>query len=293
MVKSMTGFGRGEYLEEGLHFIVEIKTVNHRYNDIIIKKPKNLNYIEEKIRKTIKNHIKRGRVEVFINLEYVDESNIFIKPDIQLAMSYINAINQLSKETGVKNEITIESLLKFPDILKIEQVDDDETRLWNTLKKALLNALENLNKMRINEGNELMYDILERNKYIKEMVLKIEDRSNFVVIEYKEKLLNRIKEIIDDTFKLDENRLENEIVFYADRSSITEEIVRLYSHINQLNEILTYNEPIGRKLDFLVQEMNREINTISSKSSDVNISKLVIEIKSEIEKIREQIQNIE
>ncbi|KPU28281.1 hypothetical protein TR13x_02800 [Caloranaerobacter sp. TR13] len=293
MIKSMTGFGRGESRDNIRHFIVEIKSVNHRYNDIIIKMPKHLNYIEDRIRKHIKSKISRGRVEVYINLEYIDESGIKVQVDLPLAKSYKEAVEILNENLYIKDKITIDLIAKFPDVIRVEKKEDDEDEVWNCLKNGLEEALNKLIEMRIREGQELAKDIRLRAKNIVDIVKTIETRSPEVVLEYKNKLRNRIEELLGESYELDESRLANEVAFFADKGNIDEEIVRLYSHVNQLISTLDVDVPVGRKLDFLIQEMNREANTIGSKASDIVITNKVVELKSEIEKIREQIQNIE
>ncbi|QIB26265.1 YicC/YloC family endoribonuclease [Caloranaerobacter azorensis] len=293
MIKSMTGFGRGESRDSVRHFVVEIKSVNHRYNDIIIKMPKHLNYIEDRIRKHIKNKISRGRVEVYINLEYMDDSTAKVQVDLPLAKSYKEAIEMLNEKLDIRNKITIDLIAKFPDVIKIEKQEEDEDEVWNCLKNGLEEAINKLIEMRIREGQQLAKDIKMRAENIMDIVKAIEIRSPEVVLEYKNKLKNRIEELLGDNYELDESRLANEVAFFADKSNIDEEIVRLYSHINQLISALDSDVPVGRRLDFLIQEMNREANTIGSKASDIIITNKVVELKSEIEKIREQIQNIE
>lgn len=293
MIKSMTGFGRGEY-NDGVHnFLVEIKTLNHRYNDIVVKMPKHLNYIEDNIKKTIKEVINRGRVEVYVGLEYEDDNNWEVQVNTTLAKSYKEALDTIVKELEIDQEITLKDIIQLPDLIKVERQKDDEDRLWICLQTALNAALESVLKMRIAEGKELEKDIRNRVLTISDLLASIENRSNLVVEEYKIKLKERAEELIDCEYKIDECKLENEVVFFADRSNITEELVRFSSHINQTIECLNSNEPVGRKLDFLIQEMNREVNTIGSKSCDIEIAQAVVEIKSELEKIREQIQNIE
>lgn len=293
MIKSMTGFGRADNNDGYRQFTVEIKAVNHRYNDIVIKKPKHLNYLEEKIRKFIKSKIKRGRIEVYIHLENIKDNEVYVKPDINLAKSYKSALQTLCEELKLDNNISIDMFMRFPDILNIEKKEDVEDEVWECLKGALEISLEKLQEMRIKEGEQLAKDINDRALLVEEYLKTIESRTTSVMLEYKEKLKNRVNELLDGKIVLDENKLENEVVFYADKSNITEEIVRLYSHIKQLSSTIKSGESVGRKLDFLVQEMNREVNTIGSKAGDIHITNNVLNIKSELEKIREQIQNIE
>ncbi len=293
MIKSMTGFGRGEFSDGVYSFTVEIKTLNHRYNDIIVKMPKHINYVEENIKKIIKKVINRGRVEVYIALEYNQDVNIKVKVNTELAKSYKMALEDIVNELELNEKVTLENIIKMPDIIKTDKIEDDEEQIWLCLQTALKEALDNVIEMRIKEGEELARDIKERTIKIKGMIDSIKERSPLVVEEYRIKLKERVEELLNNEYKIDEGKLENEVVFYADRSNITEEIIRFYSHISQLLDCLNSEEIVGRKLDFLIQEMNREVNTIGSKSSDIFIGKTVVEIKSELEKIREQIQNIE
>lgn len=292
MVRSMTGFGRGECEELGRSFVVEIKTVNHRYSDISVKLPRQLSYLEDSIRKLVLSYISRGKIDVYISQVKYSEDDVDVSIDDALASAYIRALCELRDKFKIEDDITVSMVSRFPDILNVTKVEEDKDEVWNTLKSAIDKALNNLMSMRDREGQKLALDILERGKYIGSVIKIIEERSPMVVKEYKQKLEDRIKEIIGD-INVDEARIAAEVAIFADRCSITEEIVRMNSHLDQLVLILNEEEPVGRKLDFLVQEMNREINTIGSKANDIVISKNVVEVKSEIEKIREQIQNIE
>lgn len=293
LIKSMTGFGRGEKNDGIRSFTVEIKSVNHRYNDTLVKMPKHIGYLEEKIKKQIRNVITRGRVETYINLEYVSEGDIEVKVDLPLAKSYKKAIDLLCEEIGVNSEYSIELFTRFPDILKTNKKEEDEDEIWLCLKDAVDIALKNLIFMREEEGLELSNNIKAKLLNINKIVGEIEKRAPEIVLEYKEKLWNRINELLEEKYEIDENKLANEVAFYADKSNIDEEIVSLYSHINQFIDTLDSGGSVGRKLDFLIQEMNREVNTIGSKVGDITITNYVVELKSEVEKIREQIQNIE
>ncbi|MBS4536118.1 YicC family protein [Clostridium sp. D2Q-14] len=293
MIKSMTGFGRGENDDGIRKFTVEIKSVNHRYNDVIVRMPKHFSYLEENIKNRIKEKIKRGRVEVYINLENLQTSNLDVKVDMDLAKSYKNALELLNKELYLNTLVTLDQIIKYPDVINVEKEKDEEDVIWNVLSIALNQALENLYNMRIKEGKKLAEDIIKRSEYIESLVKEIEKKSPIVVEEYKEKLEDRIKSILDESVEIDDMKLANEVAYFADKSSITEEIVRLYSHIEQLINTLESKDSVGRKLDFIVQEMNREANTMGSKVGDIEITNNVVEIKSELEKIREQIQNIE
>lgn len=293
MVKSMTGFGRGEVSNEFFKFKVEIKAVNHRYNDVLVKMPRHIGYLEETIKKVIKEKISRGKVDVYINLEYINESAIDVKVDIPLAKSYKIALENLTKELQLEGSVKLNNILNISEVVKTERKELDEDIVWTTLKESLNIALENILAMRIAEGNELKDDILLKLDNIEGFVNSIEERAPNVVLEYKVRLKERIDRLLDEGTSLDEDRLGNEIVFFADKSSIDEELVRLHSHIKQFNTILNKEKLVGRKLDFLIQEVNREINTIGSKANDIIITKYVVELKTELEKIREQIQNLE
>jgi len=293
MIKSMTGFGRGES-SDGIHsFTVEIKTLNHRYNDIVIKMPKHIGYLEERVKKIIKKYIIRGRVEVYINLEYINETNVDINVDIPLAKSYKSALERVAEELNIEEKVTLDNIVSIPEIIKIQRKEEDEEVIWNCLKPAVEDAVDYIMNMRIKEGEELKKDVLLKINNFKEIIKSIEKKAPFIVNEYKEGLRKRVSELLGDEFNLDEEKLMNEVVFFADKSNINEEIVRLYSHINQFESSLELNESVGRKLDFLIQEMNREINTIGSKVNDIEVNSCVVEAKSELEKIREQVQNFE
>ncbi|MBB6216962.1 uncharacterized protein (TIGR00255 family) [Anaerosolibacter carboniphilus] len=293
MIKSMTGFGRGEAQDAERQFTVEIKSVNHRYNDIVVRMPKRLTYLEEKIKDLIKNEVKRGRVEVYISLENLGEGDTKISLNRSLVNQYYQCLQEIKEGFDVKDDISVSVLSKFPDVFIIESKEEDEDEIWQCLKSAVLKAVEMLMKMRLAEGEKLAEDIVGRCDYIGNIMKTIEKKNPEVVQEYKNKLRDRINEMLEDAIQIDESRLSIEVAIFADKSSIAEEIVRLYSHIGQLKKSLKEQQPIGRKLDFLIQEMNREINTIGSKSSDLEIVNYVVEVKSELEKIREQVQNIE
>lgn len=292
MIRSMTGFGRGEYKGEGQEFLVEIKTVNHRYSDIYLKLPRQISFLEEKVRETVNKSIARGKIDVYVSYDEYGEDSKIVLLDEPLAKAYIKSVETLRDKFNLKDDISVSLIAKFPDILKVEKTEADEDKTWRGLKTALDNALDSLVRMREIEGEGLKNDILERASYIQQIVRSMEGRAPEVVKEYKQRLENRIKELLDQQV-VDESRLAMEVAIFADRCSIDEELVRLNSHIKQLKETLCMEQPVGRKLDFLVQEMNREVNTIGSKSNDLEITKNVVEIKSEIEKIREQVQNIE
>lgn len=293
MLMSMTGFGRGEFVNELFKIKVEIKGVNHRYSDINIKMPRHISYLEERVKKTVKEKISRGKIDIYINVDYINESAIDIKVDIPLAKSYKGTLEKLTNELGIEDNIRLFNILSMPEIVKIEKKELDEDTVWQYLSTALSHALNDILNMKTVEGKSMKDDMLSKLDFIEEMVKEIELRSPFIVSEYKERLKERISEILDKDVELDENRLMLEIALFADKSNINEELVRLKSHIDQFRTIVEEDDVVGRKLDFLIQEMNRETNTIGSKANDLIISKNVVTIKSEIEKIREQVQNIE
>jgi uncharacterized protein (TIGR00255 family) len=292
MIKSMTGFGRGTIEESGKGYVVEIKSVNHRYLDLNIKMPRNLISLEEGIRKNISSKINRGKVDVFITQNSFAASNVVANFNADLADSYVKCLQHIKNKYDIRDDISVSLVARFPDVITLNQEEIDLEKIWATLSVPLNEAINSLIGMREKEGLKLKDDILKRCEYITDMVHKISDKSPVVIREYREKLEKRLKELLEDTF-VDENRIAMELAIYTDKSNIDEEIVRLKSHIIQLTETLNITEPIGRKLDFIVQEMNREANTIASKSNDLEIVNTVLNIKNEIEKIREQIQNVE
>lgn len=292
MVKSMTGFGRGEFSQDGKEFTVEIKTVNHRYSDVFIKMPRQIAFLEDRVRDQVGKAISRGKIDVFITYYNYSDDSKFVTFDEALAKAYISSVEALRDRYGLKDDISVSLISRFPDVLKVEQNEEDEEVVWSMLHIAVDNALASLVMMRENEGEGLKKILLERADYIEGIIAEISKRAPEVPKDYKLKLEARIKELLQQQ-AVDESRIATEVAIFADRCSIDEELVRLASHIGQMREALSMNQPIGRKLDFLVQEMNREINTIGSKANDLSITKNVVEIKSEIEKVREQIQNIE
>lgn len=292
MIKSMTGFGRGEAQEEGKSFTVEIKTVNHRYSDIYVKMPRHLAFLEDKVREMVSKSISRGKIDVFVTYEDHGEDARVVVIDEALSGAYIKALQQMRDRFQLEDDVTVSLVARFPDVLRVEKAEEDEGKLLALLSEALKHALEALVRMRAVEGQGLKNSLLEKADYIEGVMKDISARAPEVVSEYKQKLESRIKDLLDQQ-TVDENRLAMEVAIFADRCSIDEELVRLGSHITQLREALGLEQPVGRKLDFLVQEMNREINTIGSKANDLVITKNVVDLKSELEKIREQIQNIE
>lgn len=292
MICSMTGFGRGLYSIDGKEYLVEIKTVNHRYLDTSVRLPRAYSYLEAKIREMITSKLSRGKVDVNVWIEDYGTDGRTVMLDEGLADLYVESLKSIKNRYSLDDNITLSLITRFPDILKVKKDEEDEKKIVDQLKEAMNSAIEALIQMRRNEGEQLKADILQKISNLENMLSKIEEIAPNVVVEYRNKLNNRIKEIISDN-KPDEGRLELEIALFADRCSIEEEITRLKSHFKQVRQTLDMEQGIGRKLDFIVQEMNREINTIGSKANSVDITKVVVDAKSEMEKIREQIQNIE
>lgn len=293
MAISMTGFGRGEYKDDNYYFLVECKTINHKYADINIRMPRKILFLEEKVRNSVKNYIRRGRADIYIKFEVIGNEDISLKLDEDLAAQYVDILKSIKDKFDLSDDISVMSVAKFPDVVSTEEKEEDEDLIWSKLNEAIEESFTRLKEMRIEEGNKLAEDIVMRCDYLSKYIEEIEGFSDRVVEDYREKLNTRISDLVEDPSVIDESRLAQEVAIYADKSSITEEIVRFKSHIDQLKKTVIKNESIGRKIDFLIQEMNRETNTIGSKSSDLNITNLVVEVKSELEKIREQIQNIE
>ena len=292
MIKSMTGYGKGENECDGRRFTVEIKSVNHRYNDMNIKLPRFMNSLEDRIRKRLCEKILRGKTDVYINFETFSQQDVSVKLNGQLSDAVVEKLNYLKEKYGLKSKSTLDIVAKFPDVLTLENVEENEDVMWQTLLPALDTALDNFIKMRTIEGEALRKDILLKCSKIKETTDNIAKRASVVPEEYRQKLKQRLSELLENV-PVDEQRIASEVLVFADRCCIDEEITRLYSHISQLESILDSEGAVGRKLDFIVQEMNREANTSASKSSDLLVTQYAIELKSEIEKIREQIQNIE
>ena len=299
MLKSMTGFGRGQYEDENFSVTVEMKTVNHRYNEVAIRLPRFLNPLEDKIRKTILKTVNRGRIDVFINADYTSSENCTLKVDKNLAAAYHKALQEVGAAIGLE-ELNINSaqevmyLSRCQDVINVKEGFFDVETVWTKVEQAVKEALDNLVTMRETEGGNIYGDFIYRADLIAEKLTKIEERSPMVVEEYQAKLTDRLNNLLaDHNITVEPERLLQEVAIFADRASITEEIVRLKSHIKQFKNIINSDQPVGRKLDFLIQEFNREANTIASKANDYTLAQIVVEIKAEIEKIREQIQNIE
>lgn len=292
MIKSMTGFGRCEISEGDRKITVEMKSVNHRYLDINIKMPKKLNFFEAAIRSELKNYIQRGKIDIYITYEDYTESNICIKYNKELAAEYVKYLARMAEDFSLDNDVRVSALSRYPEVLSMEEQTVDEDELWQMLNKALTGAAEAFVDTRIKEGGNLKDDLIAKLDGMLDHVDYITERSPQIIDEYKKKLKDKVTELLEDT-KIDENRLLMEVTIFADKVCVDEELVRLRSHIETTRENLQQGGSIGRKLDFIAQEMNREANTILSKTSDLEISGHAIELKTEIEKVREQIQNIE
>ncbi|MFZ5633391.1 MAG: YicC/YloC family endoribonuclease [Bacillota bacterium] len=292
MPRSMTGFGRGEAVGQGKKFSVELKSVNHRFAEVVLRMPKQYFLLEEKARRVILEKVSRGRVDGFVSVEQFDEKIPAVKVDKALASSYYKAMRELLAELNIADPVRSDHIVALPGVFKVEEAAEDAGELWPVLEQAIRMAVNGLYEMREAEGNRLKYDLLARLDKIKKMTSDIEVRAPLVVEDYRVRLTQRLSEWLADS-TLDIHRVMAEVVIFAEKSSITEEVVRLYSHISQARESLGVDGPVGRKLDFIIQEMNREINTIASKSGDIQISEAVVEFKSELEKIREQVQNLE
>lgn len=292
MIKSMTGFGRSEIAGHNRKFTVEIKAVNHRYLDVNIKMPKKLNYFESSIRTELKNYIARGKVDIFINYEDMGENNSSVHYNRALAEEYLKYLGQMAEEFGLDNDVRVSTLSRYPDVFTMEEQSENEEEIWQDLKKAIDEAAQMFVDTRIVEGEHLRDDLISKLDSILGFVAFIEERSPQIIEEYKKRLQDKVQELLDDK-NVDETRLLTEVTIFADKVCVDEELVRLRSHIETTRNTLVEGGSIGRKLDFLAQEMNREANTILSKSNDLEISNCGIELKTEIEKVREQIQNIE
>ncbi|MFT8313560.1 MAG: YicC/YloC family endoribonuclease [Clostridium sp.] len=292
MVSSMTGYGRAFYECRNRNFTIEIRSVNHRYLDLNIKMPRSITSLEDRIRKKLQEKLSRGKVDIYVTQTVLETESSKALLNKNLSDSIVKCLEEINERYGLKESLSLSLIAKFPDVITIEQKDEDFEEIWNNLKIPLDEAITTLVSMRLKEGAKLREDIEHKCYSIEQSVNNIAEKSGLVVEQYKAKLNDRIKELIGDN-NVDENRLAMEVAIFSDKACIDEEIVRLRSHLLQLRESLNSNEPIGRKLDFIVQEMNREANTIASKANDVDVVHLVLDVKNEIEKIREQVQNIQ
>lgn len=288
----MTGFGRSEIVTEERKVVVEIKAVNHRYCDMNVKLPKKLNYFETTIRNYLKDYIQRGKVDVFIIYEDYTKSNVCVKYNKEIAAEYVGYLAQISQEFSVENDVKASMIARFPEVFMLEEQTTDEAVIWEFLKEAISEAAEKFVESRIKEGENLKNDLISKLDDMLKMVAFIEEKSPEIIAEYKQKLTDKVAELTANT-QIDEQRIATEVVIYADKVCVDEEIVRLKSHIASTKQILLDGGSVGRKLDFIAQEMNREANTILSKSNSLQVSDVGIDLKTDIEKVREQIQNIE
>lgn len=292
MLKSMTGFGRCEQTDGQKKITVEMKSVNHRYLDANIKMPKRLNFFEAGIRVCLKKYIQRGKIDIYIAYEDLSENTVCLRYNEELAKEYLEYSKRMAQQFGIENDVTVKELMNYPDVLLMEEQTMDEESLWNLLEQTLIGALKNFINTRIQEGENLKKDLCQKLDGMLSHVQYIEERSPEILNEYRQKLENKVKELLEET-DLEETRIITEVTLYADKICVDEEIVRLKSHIENMKAALLEGDGVGRKLDFLAQEMNREANTILSKSNDLAVTNRAIELKTEIEKVREQIQNIE
>ena len=292
MIRSMTGFGRAQEIVDGMSITVEMKSVNHRYFDFSSRVPRTFGFLDEKLKSYIQTVVSRGKMECFVQIEELREEDCIVSVNHSLAKGYINALNELCETYELRNDMTVSSVARYHDIFSVHKNEADEERIWNAVKKVTDTALKNFVAMREREGEKLKKDVLERCELILSNVAFIETRSPQTVSEYNAKLIERMRSVLEDV-NIDEQRLLTEAAIYADKVAVAEETVRLRSHISQMYEFMSSSEAIGRKMDFLVQEFNREANTIGSKCQNSDIAHVVVDLKSEIEKIREQIQNIE
>ncbi len=292
MIKSMTGFGRSECLKGSKKFTVEVRTVNHRYFDASIKLPKMFSFFETNVRNELKNYIQRGKIDVFVTFEDFAEENVSLKYNESLAAEYLKHFREMSDHLDIDDDITVSRLGRCPEVFSMEEQEIDEEEIWSILGTALRDACEQLSASREKEGESLKEDILDKLTEMDENVSLVEERGPKIVEEYRAKLEDKVKELLADT-QMDESRIASEVILYADKICTDEETVRLHSHIHSMQDTLSAGGAVGRKLDFIAQEMNREANTILSKANDLETSNIAIELKTEIEKVREQVQNIE
>ena len=294
MIKSMTGFGRCEAEINGREITVEIKSVNHRYFEFSCRTPRGYGFLDDKLKSYVNSRVSRGKIDMFVTIGANDEAPSEVTVNHQLVSGYLNAMKEISDTYGVENDVTVVSLSRFPDVFTVHKPAEDEEQITNDVLSVAKTALDSFIAMRETEGEKMKTDILSRANTILSIVGEIEERYPQTVAEYEERLLERIKQTLEDyEVEIDEQRVLTEVAVFSDKVAVAEETVRLRSHFEQLNKFLEYDEPVGRKIDFIIQEMNREANTIGSKVQDAVLAHKVVDIKSEIEKIREQVQNIE
>ena len=294
----MTGYGRSQKILNGRDILVEIRSVNHRYYEYSSRIPRSYSYIDDKLKALLKTGISRGKVEVSVSINTIEGKDTVIAVNKAVAEGYVNALRSLNEEMGsngstwLEDDLKLSKLIKLPDIFNIQKTPDDEEQVWNDVSEVTAEALEKFVSMRQTEGERLRNDVIEKSDAILEMVAKVEELSPLTVENYRNRLFTKLSEVLEDK-NIDEQRIVTEAAIFSEKIAVDEETVRLRSHISQLRSMLDSDETVGRKLDFIVQEMNREVNTIGSKAQDLNVTRIVVDMKAEIEKIREQIQNIE
>lgn len=292
MIRSMTGYGKAQKLVDGREIAVEIRSVNHRFFEFSARVPRSMGYLEEKLKSFVYQYVSRGKVDVSVTVVSIDEMDSQVLVNTPLAKGYLDALRNLSRELGVEDDVTMSTLARFHDIFVLQKADADADALWEAVRQVTEEALTSYLAMRAAEGEKLRADILNRLDVIEGYVARVEERSPKTVEEYRAKLYAKLCEVLGDQ-QIDQQRILTEAAIFADKIAVNEETVRLRSHIAQMRQFLQSPQPVGRKMDFLVQEFNREANTIGSKAQDIEIATIVVELKSEIEKIREQVQNIE
>lgn len=292
MLKSMTGYGRTQKILNGRDILVEIRSVNHRYYEYSSRVPRTYSYIDEKLKSLLKQKVSRGKVDINVSINNIEGRDTEIAINKGVAEGYVNALRSVAEELNLNDDITLSKLIKLPDIFNVQKTPDDEEQVCNDVAEVAEEALERFVEMREKEGEKLRTDVLEKTSLILEMVGKVEELSPKTTENYRNRLYQKLSEILESK-DIDNQRIITEAAVFAEKIAVDEETVRLRSHISQLTDLLDSGDAIGRKLDFIVQEMNREVNTIGSKAQDLNITKLVVDMKAELEKIREQIQNIE
>lgn len=292
MLKSMTGFGRAQKEIDGYVITVELKSVNHRYFEFSSRVPRQYGFLDEKLKSYINGKVSRGKIECYVTIEALNTDTADVVVNHTLATAYVNALKEIAETYELKDDFGASTISRFPEVLVVRKSDEDEEKLWGYVQEVCSEAIDKFVAMREVEGSKMKDDIYSRGQFILDCVSYIEEHSPQTVKEYNDKLVERVHELLGDV-SLDESRILQEVAVYADKVAVAEETVRLRSHIEQLNTFISSDEPVGRKMDFLVQEINRETNTIGSKANDVDIARKVVDIKADVEKIREQIQNIE
>ena len=292
MLKSMTGYGRQESIVGGKKILAEIRSVNQRFTDYNIKVPRHMGFLEDKARGFVSEYITRGKVDIYISVESYEEADKEVLLNEALAKNYIDVLYELRDKFNLKDDISVSQVARFTDIFKTQRLEEDQEEIWEAVKSVLAEAVDSFVSMREREGERIEKDLIARIEYMKTLAMKVDERSPETVNEYKERLYAKVKELLENR-EIDEGRILTEVAIFADKVAVNEETVRLSSHFEEFANIISANEPAGRKLDFIIQEINREVNTIGSKAQDIEIAKIVVELKGEIEKLREQVQNIE